>query len=104
MGDFTDRLVPAEPRGPDTLAKERSQSNLPVENLAGHLLPDGYLERQNRILRELVKEKLLSKETQPNISRPDRYKLGLARAKLLRRMAKKFNWNTEDHRMYAIYF
>lgn len=100
MADFTDRLEPAAPKGPDTLAKERSQSSLPVKELANHLLAnDRFLERQERILHELEREKLFSKSMQQNLSRPDRYKLGLARAKLLRRMADKFNWDEEDHRM-----
>ena len=102
MVDFTDTLKPAEPRGPDTLAKERSGSSLPVKELATHLFSrDGFLDRQQQILREVQKEKLLSKSSQQNLSRPDRYKLGLARAKLLRRIAKKLGWSDEDHKMYV---
>lgn len=102
MVDFTDALKPAEPRGPDTLSKERSGSSLPVKELALHLFSrDGFLDRQERILHAVQSEKLLSKSTQQNLSRPDRYKLGLARAKLLRRMAKKLGWSHEDHKMYV---
>jgi|SRR5277367_4549671 len=99
MADFTAKLLPAEPRGPDTLAKERAQTSLPVRELANHLLSSGYLERQDRVLKQLKKEKLLSKSTQQNLSRPDRYKLGLARAKLLRRMSDKLGWSMEDYKM-----
>jgi acyl-CoA oxidase len=100
MVDFTDKLRPAEPTGPDTLANERAQSTLPVKDLANHLLSsDGFLQRQDRILNELKKEKLLSKRTQQNLSRPDRYKLGLARAKLLRRMSDKLGWDSKDYKM-----
>jgi acyl-CoA oxidase len=99
MADFTVKLRPAEPTGPSTLAKERAQSSLPVKELANYLLSSKYLERQERILTELKKEKLLSKSTQQNLSRPDRYKLGLARAKLLRRMSDKLGWSFEDYRM-----
>jgi acyl-CoA oxidase len=99
MADFTEKLQPAEPTGSDTLAKERAQSSLPVKNIASHLLGDEYLKRQERILEELKKEKLLSKSTQQNLSRPDRYKLGLARAKLLRRMSDRLKWDHEDYRM-----
>ena len=100
MRDFTDHLQPAKPTGPDTLAKERSQSSIPVDALGSHLLSDdGFLERQERILQVVQKEKLLSKETQQNLSRPDRYKLGLARAKLLRRMQDKLGWKEEDFKM-----
>ena len=100
MRDFTDELQPAEPQGPDSLAKERSGSNVPVDALANHLFSENnFLKCQAVVLRELQKEKLLSKSTQLDLSRPDRYKLGLARAKLLRRMVKKFGWSEEDHKM-----
>lgn len=100
MPDFTDTLWPAEPDGPTTLAKERSQSLLQVEELAEHLLGrDGFLKRQERILPVLQRELLLDKSTQQNLSRPDRYKLGLARAKLLRRLADKHGWDLEDYKM-----
>ena len=100
MADFTDNLKPAEPRGPETLAKEREQSTLPVQELAKHLLSrDGFLERQERVLEELQRERLFSKETQQNLSRQERYHLGLARAKLLRRMSDKLKWDLQDYRM-----
>lgn len=99
MADFAAKLQPAEPRGPDTLARERAQSSLPVTELANHLLSSEYLERQERILKELKKEEMLSKSAQQNLSRPDRYKLGLARAKLLRRMSDKLRWRIEDYKM-----
>ena len=100
MGDFTDNLKPAEPTGAETLAKERSQSSLPVEELAQHLFSDGFLQRQTKIVTELQNHKLFSKRNQLNLARPDRYKLGLARAKLTRRIAAKQNWDDEDHHMY----
>ena len=99
MLDFTDKLQPSQPTGPDTLSKERSQSSLPVKELSTHLLSDEFLERQERVLRELQKEKLFSKVTQQNLSRPDRYKLGLARGKMVRRMSDKLGWSPEEHRM-----
>ena len=104
MGDFTDNLKPTEPRGPETLARERSQSSLPVQELAQHLFPDGFLQRQEKIVTELQKHKLFSKQNQLNLARPDRYKLGLARAKLTRRLATEQNWDDEDHQMYVYGF
>jgi acyl-CoA oxidase len=105
MSDFVDHLVPAEPRGPDTLAKERAQSSLPVKELANHLLDSdgsGFLERQERILRVVEKEKLFSKKNNLNLSRPDRYKVALARAKLVKRLAVRLGWDPEDHKMSVI--
>ena len=34
-----------------------------------------------------------------NLSRPDRYQLGLARAKLLRRLAMKHSWDDGDYKV-----
>ena len=103
MPDFTDKLKPSEPSGPASLAKERDGSSIPVPELSQHLLGSQFLDRQARIVRELEKEKLLSKTTQLNMSRPDRYKLGLARAKLLRRMTDKLKWDAEDTKMCEAY-
>jgi len=102
MPDFTDRLRPAEPTGPDTLAKERAGSSLPVDQLAQHLLDgdgSGFLERQARVLEVLRREKLFSKDQQQNLSRPDKFKLGLARAKLIKRLEVKLGWSEEDRAM-----
>lgn len=100
MSDFASLLKPAEPSGPATLANERAQSDVPVTDLAQHLFSqDEFSKRQDRIVKELMKEPLLSKKTQQHLSRPDRYKLGLARAKLLRRMADRLGWDAEDHKM-----
>lgn len=102
MVDFTDNLKPSEPSGPRTLAKERAQSSVCDGKLSQHLLSDnGFLERQQRVLKILERESLLSKSTQLNLSRPDRYKLALARGKLLRRLADKHGWDVDDQAMAA---
>ncbi|KAJ5692906.1 Acyl-CoA oxidase [Penicillium macrosclerotiorum] len=100
MPDFTDKLRPSQPDGSVTITREREQSNVSVDELSHYLLSsDGFLERQARILSILLKEPLFSKEKQQNLSRPKRFKLGLARAKLLRRMADKYQWNYDDYKM-----
>lgn len=100
MPDFTDRLRPSQPDGPSTLAREREQSNISVDELGRHLLADnGFLERQARILPIVQREALFSKEKQQNLSRPERFKLGLARGKLLRRLADKHDWGNLDYKM-----
>ncbi|TKA58712.1 hypothetical protein B0A55_11999 [Friedmanniomyces simplex] len=98
--DFTDDLKPAGPTGPDVLAKERNQSDVPIDELARHLLGrNDFLARQDRVLRVLENEPLFDKSKQMNLSRPDRYHLGLARAKKLRRLADQHGWDDEDHSM-----
>lgn len=102
MPDFTVNLKPAEPSGPSILAKERGQSDVPVAELAQHLLSrNGFLERQARILPILEKDPLFRKTKQLNLSRPERYQLGLARAKKLRRLADQHGWNQDDQDMSA---
>jgi len=100
MPDFTDSLKPASPDGPDILSKERGQSDVPVEELAQHLLSrNDFLGRQERVLKVLEKDSLFNKIKQLNLSRPERYQLGLARAKKLRRYADQYHWDAEDINM-----
>jgi len=99
MPDFTDNLKPAYD-GAAIIAAERARSSIDVDELSRHLLSrNGFLERQARIVTILEKEPLFSKQQQLNMSRPDRYHLGLARAKALRRLVKKHGWDDEDYRM-----
>ncbi|KAL3437012.1 acyl-CoA dehydrogenase/oxidase C-terminal [Aspergillus tetrazonus] len=100
MPDFTDSLLPAEPSGASVLASERARSNLPIDELSTHLLShDGFLAQQAKVLPILRSEPLLNKSTQQNLSRPDRFKLALARAKLVRRLADKHGWTPAEHEM-----
>ncbi|KAL3469712.1 acyl-CoA dehydrogenase/oxidase, partial [Aspergillus californicus] len=100
MPDFTDKLRPRKPDGPELLAAERAGSNIAVDGLSQHLLgQDGFLTRQSKVLEIIKKEPLLNKSHQQNLSRADRFKLALARGKLLRRLADKHTWTTEEHEM-----
>src|SRR2546423_10926158 len=99
MPDFTDHLKPAHDGGA-IIAAERARSNINADELSKHLLSQsGFLERQERVVSVLEKEPLFSKKQQLNLSRPDRYHLGLARAKALRRLVKKHGWDHEDYCM-----
>ncbi|EXJ95190.1 hypothetical protein A1O1_00309 [Capronia coronata CBS 617.96] len=100
MGDFTDKLRPADPQGPSILAQERAGSNLNVDQLANHLLSrNDFLQRQKRILSILETIPILCKKNQLNMARPDRYHLGLARAKMLRRLSIEHGWDRDDYLM-----
>jgi acyl-CoA oxidase len=100
MTDFTHHLRPTAPDGPEVLAGERSRSGLSVDQLAHHLLcRNGFLERQKRIVSILQSYPVFSKKNQLNLARPDRYHLGLARAKTLRRLSVKHGWDSEDFKM-----
>lgn len=100
MADFTSKLKPASPDGPEILAKERSRSNINVESLAQHLLSrENFLETQKNVLSVLESHDVFSKKNQLNLARPDRYHLGLARAKALRRLSIKHGWDREHYKM-----
>lgn len=100
MSDFSSELKPADPQGPDVLAKERAGSNVNVDQLAQHLLHRGdFLERQKKILNVIEKRPYFCKKNQLNLARPDRYHLGLARAKELRRLSLEHGWDLEDYKM-----
>lgn len=99
MASFPDNLKPAY-SGTDALTKERARSAISTDQLSKHLLSrGGFLERQSRIGKIIESEPLCSKQNQANLSRPDRYHLGLARAKLLIRLRKKYSWSYEDYTM-----
>lgn len=100
MADFTDKLRPADPQGPSILAQERESSNVNVEQLANHLLSrNDFLRRQKKILSILEPIPIFCKKNQLNMARPDRYHLGLARAKMLRRLSLKHGWDRDDYIM-----
>lgn len=97
--DWVDRLVPGGPSGPQSIAAERARSAVDTDALADHIMGPEYLARQQRILDVLTKDKLFSKENVYNLSRPDRYKLGLARGKRMRQLHNALRWSDEDHDM-----
>lgn len=100
MSDFSSELKPAEPQGPDILAQERAGSNVNIDQLAQHLLSRGdFLKRQQKILKVIEKRPYFCKKNQLNMARPDRYHLGLARAKELRRLSVEQDWDIEDWKM-----
>jgi acyl-CoA oxidase len=99
MSDFTNQLKPAHD-GTAMLQAERDGSAISVRELARHLLArDGFLERQERVLEVLSREKLFDKSQQLNLSRPERYHLGLARAKAIQRIIRREGWDHEDYKM-----
>lgn len=97
--DFTDHLKPAY-NGTAALQAERDGSSVDVAELTRHLLGrDGFLERQEKVLQVLKKEMLFSKDQQLNLSRPERYHLGLARAKAIQRLIRRECWSQEESHM-----
>ncbi|UPX16769.1 Acyl-CoA oxidase [Ascochyta rabiei] len=102
MADFTDHLKPAHD-GTATLQIERDGSAIVVDELATHLLSrDGFLQRQKKVLGVLSNEGLFQKDQQLNLSRPERYHLGLlARAKAIQRILRREDWEHADYSVVA---
>lgn len=95
--DFTSGLRPhPNANGSAILAQERQRSNIDVSELSDHLFGSTYLDRQRRVVAILQNEKVFSKSNQANLSRPDRYKLGLARGKRMRQLMDKHQWDEDD--------
>lgn len=97
QNDFTAELKPHPyADGASIREEERGRSNINVEELSQHLFGKEYLDRQQRVLDVVKQEKVFSKTNQANLSRPDRYKLGLARGKRMRQLMDKHKWNNDD--------
>ena len=98
MEDFTSRLRPhPDADGAVALVRERQQSDVDVDKLSTHLFGKQFLERQQRILQIILGNgKIFSKANQANLSRPDRYRLGLARGKRMRQLMDEYGWGGDD--------
>ncbi|KAJ9634440.1 hypothetical protein H2204_006265 [Knufia peltigerae] len=94
--DFSRHLRPAPPVGATVIKWERGRSDINTDQLGEYLHGKVYLARQKRLLDIITKEKIFDKSQQANLSRPDRYKLGLARGKRLRQLQDIHGWDEED--------
>lgn len=95
--DFTTALKPhPDADGAKVISRERQRSSINVDDLSNHLFGSVYLQRQQKVLDIIKQEKIFSKTTQANLSRPDRYKLGLARGKRMRQLMDEHQWNEDD--------
>ena len=97
MEDWSKELKPhPDANGAEILRYERQRSSVKVDALSQHLFGDQYLSRQERITAILSREKIFDKTQQANLSRPDRYVLGLARGKRMRQLMDEHNWDNDD--------
>lgn len=95
--DFTATLKPhPDCDGNAILSQERRRSSISSQSLSIHLFGQEYLSRQSRILSILQQERIFSKTNQANLSRPDRYKISLARGKRMRQLMDKHHWDMDD--------
>jgi acyl-CoA oxidase len=90
-------LKPSPPQGTDLVAAEREKSKISVEKLSNFLFTKEVLERQDRILNILQAEKVFDKSHNYFDGRVDRFKTALARAKRLRQLQVKHNWDRDEY-------
>ncbi|THV54191.1 hypothetical protein BGAL_0032g00190 [Botrytis galanthina] len=92
-------LKPSGPQGTELIKVEREKSNIHVEKLSNFLFTKEVLERQERILKILQADKIFDKSNNYFDGRVDRFKTSLARAKRLRQLQVKHNWNQEEYQV-----
>ena len=90
-------LKPAPPQGVDLIKAERDKSKISVEKLSDFLFTKEVLERQQKILAILQAEKVFDKSQNYFDGRVDRFKTALARAKRLRQLQVKHNWDRDEY-------
>jgi hypothetical protein len=90
-------LKPAPPQGTDLIKVEREKSKISVERLSNFLFTKEVLERQQRILDILQADKVFDKSHNYFDGRVDRFKTALARAKRLRQLQVKHNWDRDEY-------
>jgi acyl-CoA oxidase len=90
-------LKPSPPQRTDLVAAEREKSKISVERLSNFLFTKEVLERQDRILSILQAEKVFDKSPNYFDGRVDRFKTALARAKRLRQLQVKHNWDRDEY-------
>ncbi|KAI0004822.1 fatty-acyl coenzyme A oxidase [Xylariaceae sp. FL0662B] len=95
--EWVKKLVPAEPQGADLLAKERSASNINVDQLAEFIHTKDALDLRERILKILVADPVFDKSQNYFQRREARIEASLAKAKRLRQLSVKHNWTQDEY-------
>ena len=95
--NWVKKLQPSSPQGVDLIKAERDKSKMSVEKLSNFLYTKEVLDRQERILQILKSDKVFDKSQNYFDGRVDRFKTALARAKRLRQLQVKHNWNGDEY-------
>ena len=93
------KLTPSGPQGSELLDQERTQSNIPVQQLSEFLFSKVVLARQERILGVLKADKVFNKSQNYFDGREARFQTALARAKRMRQLAVKHRWSHDEYMM-----
>ena len=94
--DWVKQLKPAEPQGSDILALERGRSSLQADKMALYLFGEERLRRRRDVENVLKNDPVFDKKNNYFDGRVDKFKTALARAKRMRQLAVKYNWDDMD--------
>ena len=94
--DWVKQLKPAEPQGSDILALERGRSSLQADKMALYLFGEERLRRRRDVENVLKNDLVFDKKNNYFDGRVDKFKTALARAKRMRQLAVKYNWDDMD--------
>lgn len=95
--EWVKKLTPSGPQGSELLKAEREKSKIQVDQLSNFLFTKEALERQDRILKILQADPVFDKSQNYFDGRVDRFKTALARAKRLRQLQVKHNWDRDEY-------
>jgi acyl-CoA oxidase len=95
--DWVKALTPSGPQGSELIAQERAKSNIDVDQLADFLFTKEVLARNNKILKILQADPVFDKSQNYFRGRTDRLEAALARAKTLKRLRDKHQWNDDEY-------
>ncbi|BFZ63374.1 hypothetical protein YB2330_004496 [Saitoella coloradoensis] len=96
---FPSHLKPADPQGPDVLARERSKATFSIPKLTEYIYGREWLARRDKILAILEDDPIMDKTPNYYLGRGERIRLALARAKRATQLAKDLNWTDEEAQM-----
>jgi acyl-CoA oxidase len=94
--DWVKQLKPAEPHGTDLLTLERGRSSIQADKMALYLFGEEKLRRKNDVENILKNDPVFDKKKNYFDGRVDKFKTALARAKRMRQLAVKYNWDDMD--------
>ncbi|KIW74762.1 hypothetical protein Z517_11532 [Fonsecaea pedrosoi CBS 271.37] len=89
-------LTPSEPQGSSSLAGERAKSTIDTDQIARFFYPEGYLERQERLLQILEADPAFEKTSNYYDGRTERWKKALVRAKRIAALQIQHKWTDDE--------
>lgn len=94
--EWVKALKPTSPQGSELLQQERDSSNVSVDKLAELIHTKDVLDRQQKILAIMEKEKVFDKSQILSMGRVERLTASLGKAKRIQHLRKQHNWTDDE--------